>query len=732
MDQTCSPNSSGLPSAGVSHAEAAPERVSVLKTLLAGVDEFGQIAPKYLEDPDHQNQLVQVRLGIATSMYHALRAKHAPTAAHSLRVALLCSSWAVRKQLAGDACDQIEVASLLHDVGKIGVPDALLEKSAKLTHDEAVTIEKYRLDGLQILQGCCASHEILEIVHYCSAWFDGSRAEYDCDGEEIPVGARMLAIADAFDSMTTDQVYRRAMSRDRAIAELFECAGSQFDPQLVREFCSSLGHDHLSFTSSLAQRWLVDLRSEASNALWSLRNLNVNGRATSIEGLFRQSLVNGMLDGVVFVDASRRILHWNRAAERLTGIPSTSVLQKHWSPDLVEMFDEGGQPVEESECPVAYVIGSKVQSLKRHSISARDGRRVSVDSQIVPVIGDDGVVYGAALVMHDASNQISLEERVESLHDEATKDPLTKINNRAVFDRELTRMVQLHLEQGIPCSLIICDLDFFKKINDKYGHQAGDEALVSFAALLNRHHRQGDVVARYGGEEFVMLCADCDNSAATRRAEEIRSELERLPQSMLDGRCITASFGVTELQPGDTPETMLNRADRGLLNAKELGRNRVVQLGSGISESETEERTGRWLNLFKSPTPNVFIERQLITPVPLKMVVEKLKGFVADHHAEITMIDESQILIKVECEQSELLRRSSDRPMLFGLRLQFEETRLAVEGAGGTTLRTIVKVNIRPARNRDRRRKDGSERGRQLLVSLKSYLMAHEHIMGKN
>jgi len=114
----------------------------------------------------------------------------------------------------------------------------------------------------------------------------------------------------------------------------------------------------------------------------------------------------------------------------------------------------------------------------------------------------------------------------------------------------------------------MCDLDRFKLVNDTYGHQAGDEAIKCLASLLKSCCRPGDLVARYGGEEFVLLSADCDNAAAARRAEQIRKALSQIPQPKMDGRSVTVSFGVTEIQPGDTPETMLRRADRALLMAK--------------------------------------------------------------------------------------------------------------------------------------------------------------------
>ena len=131
-------------------------------------------------------------------------------------------------------------------------------------------------------------------------------------------------------------------------------------------------------------------------------------------------------------------------------------------------------------------------------------------------------------------------------------------------------------------------------MNDLHGHPAGDEALIGFAGILSAHSRDEDVVARYGGEEFLLVAPNCDNATAARRAEAIRVALEHTSLPSLGGESVTASFGVTEFQAGDTAETVLSRADRALLKAKDNGRNRVIQLGSGnqvdLSSEQSAER----------------------------------------------------------------------------------------------------------------------------------------------
>ena len=156
------------------------------------------------------------------------------------------------------------------------------------------------------------------------------------------------------------------------------------------------------------------------------------------------------------------------------------------------------------------------------------------------------------------------------------EDAMTQVANRAEFDRMLKSFLDAHLETRRPYSLIMTDIDHFKSINDTYGHPAGDEAIIAVAKLLKSTCHAGDFVARYGGEEFGVLCANCCSTTATERANRIRKQLASQTFSFLNNRSVTASFGVAQSQVGDTPQTILRRADRALLQAKNQGRNRVV------------------------------------------------------------------------------------------------------------------------------------------------------------
>ncbi len=698
---------------------AAESSVSRLNFLLGEID---APAKEQAGSLGHAATVNDARWGIASGLFAALRHKHAPTAAHSLRVANGCSAWARALAFESARLDELEVAALLHDIGKIGSPDRLLLKPGPLDGEELKLMDQYRVSGLDLLADCCPSTSIIDTIRHAASWYDGSRPGYELSGANIPLGSRMLAIVDAYDSMTSDQVYRRAMSSERALHELYGHAGTQFDPQLIKSF------DEMRISAAwhreMDGQWLRALDPRQTHRYWqSLDSLPV-----ATEALFQQKLLDNMHDAVVFVDRNMQILRWNRGAERLTGIVASSVVRHTWSPALMRMSNEDALPLTEDECPVAFSVTMGVQSLRRMWVVDRHKRRVVVNVHTMPVVGPDGTTYGATMILHDASSETSLEEKCQHLHERATKDPLTKIANRAEFDRAHQLFIEAHLDLRLPCSLIMCDIDHFKSVNDTYGHQAGDAVLISFGRLLRDACRPGDLVARYGGEEFAMLCADCNNAGATRRAEQLRQTVGELPQSALNGLSVTASFGVTEVQPGDSCESMLRRADRALLEAKRIGRNTVVQLGDGIG-SGIDPR-------FSSSEPRAtaagepLVHTLLVTDVPVPIAVEKLRGFVLDHHAEVISVRGDRIELELLSPLPAHARRQSDRQVPFIVIMTFAEQRAEISTAdgrsGGRIARTRVKVQIELKRSRDRRLATLSCQADALLAAIRSYLMAQE------
>lgn len=160
----------------------------------------------------------------------------------------------------------------------------------------------------------------------------------------------------------------------------------------------------------------------------------------------------------------------------------------------------------------------------------------------------------------------------------ATIDPLTSISNRRKFNEVLDYELQRDARYENDLSLILCDLDHFKHINDEYGHNIGDEVLKEFTQLVSKNIRQTDVFARWGGEEFVLLLPESDISTAIEMAKKLRIATEK--HQFTDVGKITASFGVTQLMKDDDEKNFINRADEALYIAKDNGRNKVESLPS--------------------------------------------------------------------------------------------------------------------------------------------------------
>lgn len=194
---------------------------------------------------------------------------------------------------------------------------------------------------------------------------------------------------------------------------------------------------------------------------------------------------------------------------------------------------------------------------------------------------------------------ISLENTLNSerLKRTGLTDPLTRINNRRFFDQRLGEEVSRAHRNAEPLSCLFFDVDHFKKINDNYGHQAGDQVLAEVASLIAIQMRTSDVLARYGGEEFSALLSDTDVGKAMEIAERIRQNIEEHPFKIDQHTAIniTLSIGVSTLIPdGDQSglktyaSWLVGYADRALLQAKETGRNQVKC--AGIIHASTEEQ----------------------------------------------------------------------------------------------------------------------------------------------
>jgi diguanylate cyclase len=179
----------------------------------------------------------------------------------------------------------------------------------------------------------------------------------------------------------------------------------------------------------------------------------------------------------------------------------------------------------------------------------------------------------------------TLKKDFEQVKTEATIDPLTGVANRKLFNNTLSSLTEEAVKDNFPLSLLLIDIDHFKRFNDEHGHLIGDEVLKFVAKKIRDLVKGGDLVARFGGEEFTVILPETALEGARIVGENIRkffakSSLKTKTTSLVLGN-ITVSIGISTFRPGDSPEAMIRRSDQALYAAKKAGRNRIADELSG-------------------------------------------------------------------------------------------------------------------------------------------------------
>jgi diguanylate cyclase (GGDEF)-like protein/PAS domain S-box-containing protein len=196
----------------------------------------------------------------------------------------------------------------------------------------------------------------------------------------------------------------------------------------------------------------------------------------------------------------------------------------------------------------------------------KDGSYYWADSKITPIFNKNGSIKGFNALRFDITDRIKLKEL-------SITDKLTQVSNRLHLDTNYTNEMKRAKRYGTIFSTIIIDIDFFKKVNDTFGHQIGDDVLVKIARILQKNIREMDILGRWGGEEFLIICPETTISHGKILAEKIRVKIEEYDFSI--DSPITCSFGVSQYNQNDEKEDTFKRADKALYRAKESGRNKV-------------------------------------------------------------------------------------------------------------------------------------------------------------
>ncbi|PWB70198.1 MAG: hypothetical protein C3F07_17505 [Anaerolineales bacterium] len=282
-------------------------------------------------------------------------------------------------------------------------------------------------------------------------------------------------------------------------------------------------------------------------------------RFLDILPIARHLLIEGMSDGVIVIDAQNRLADLNPVAEQVLGGEAKLIL---------------GTPVREvfSRWPDLVAKFHDVMSIRTEVRT----ERAYLDVRISPLHDQRQNFLGRLVVWRDISELKLVQMELVKL---AQKDPLTHVYNRRHF-LELARIEYERFKRTHkPISLAILDLDHFKRINDTYGHQVGDETLVRFTKICTSNIRAIDLFARFGGEEFVLLLPETNMQQAYKSLQRLQAALRREFDSDEEPKHLTASFGLATLSdPHDTLDMLIQKADKALYMAKDNGRDQIVSL----------------------------------------------------------------------------------------------------------------------------------------------------------
>jgi len=237
------------------------------------------------------------------------------------------------------------------------------------------------------------------------------------------------------------------------------------------------------------------------------------------------------------------------------------------------------QKEQEGEYWLDYVINHQD---KRHKVQIlKDQKIYYFEIKVAMITLYEEVLY--SVIMHDITSEEEYRQKLEYLSE---TDTLTGLSNRLVFNRALTCEVQRAHRYHLDLSMLIFDVDFFKKINDTYGHEVGDQVLITLGEEVTQLLRETDVFCRIGGEEFTVIMPETNIQQAETTAERLRKAIETLPENTLPTH-LTVSFGVAYMTRWDDHKTIFKRADKALYRAKENGRNRVeVADGHAVNEAD--------------------------------------------------------------------------------------------------------------------------------------------------
>jgi diguanylate cyclase (GGDEF)-like protein/putative nucleotidyltransferase with HDIG domain len=568
-----------------------------------------------LEDQKrHVEEIANLHLRTIEALALAIEAKDQTTHAHLQRVRVYAIEVGKELGLKGTELEALHAAALLHDIGKLAVPEHIIAKPGRLTPEEFEKMKIHTVVGAEILERVRFPYPVVPIVRAHHEKWDGSGYPFGLKGEEIPIGARVLSAVDYLDALASDRQYRRAMPLDEVMKRLGEESGKSFDPRVVavlQRRYRTLENLALAQSGSNGDAALFAeakvTRGPAPSA--GYENAAVSD-APGREATFLSSIAAARQEAQSLFELSQNLGASLSLGETLSVF---SVKLKPMVPyDAIAIY-----VLRENVLIPEYVSGDNYRLFSSLRIPFGDGlsgwvaqnRKAIINGNpsvepgylndpdkfstlrsalAVPLEGVNGVIGVLALYRSErdaftsdhlrlllavsGKMALAIENalKYQQAESSATTDYLTGLPNaRSLFlqlDRELARCKR----DKLSLTVMVCDMNGFKKINDRFGHLEGNRVLRLFAQALKDTCREYDYVARMGGDEFVIIAPGLPADAAAKKVDQIRPLAKQAGFEVCGEQILSLSMGIAvSPDDGNDAEQLLTEADRRMYVEKQ-------------------------------------------------------------------------------------------------------------------------------------------------------------------
>lgn len=432
----------------------------------------------------------------------------------------------------------LNTGALLHDIGKLAVPDHILNKPGRLTPAEMEKIKIHSSVGASILEKIKFSYPVIPTIKYHHEMWDGNGYPEGLKGENIPLTARILAVADAFDTLRGARPYRAAISRDDARRFLLSGAGTQFDPKIVdvflrnlKKFESEVDAQGFSYAFDKKSTETIYNTSDNSDLSYVEQIKRANREVFALYELARvfSSSLNSQETLSLFVEKIGELVPFDTCVVYLMDeadeFAKAAFVEGENKSQLKDKFVKPGegatgfvlkkrQPVYKIEPGLDFTFNQLEEDYTAMtSLPLIAGERllgaVSLYSYQLDNYEEEHLRLLEA-VSRIAADAIGMSLQHAESESRALTDPMTNLPNARSLQMQFEKEAARASRSGSNFQLLMLDLDGFKAVNDTFGHKAGDKLLKELAKIMLGQLRDYDFLARYAGDEFVAIVPETD------------------------------------------------------------------------------------------------------------------------------------------------------------------------------------------------------------------------------